>query len=318
MFSLAIAAVAGLLGFGAVLTHVAARRISQQYPPIGEFVDVGGVRLHLVDEAGPEGDDRPPLVVIHGASANLREPMLAFAGHLRQRQRTLFIDRPGHGWSERRGRADASPSAQAALIAAALKAKGIERAVILGISWGGALAAAFAVNHPQQTAGLVFIGPATHPWPGGVDWHYGITVTPVLGTLFSHCLMLPIAWNRVPRAVEGVFSPEAAPTGYSEAIGARLLLRPAEFIANGEDVHDLKANVTALAPRYREIVAPTEIVTGDADAVVWPSIHSVGLERDIAGANVTWLPGAGHMPHHTRRADVLAAIERVYGRMGRG
>lgn len=318
--AMAGAVLAGGLALGAGFTHVAARRLGERYPPLGRFVDVEGVRLHLLERPGAPGhpSEAVPLVVAHGASANLREPLMALDPLLGGRVRTIYVDRPGHGWSDRAGPEQAAPAEQARLVAAALARLGIARAVILGISWGGALAAAFALEHPERTAGLVFVGPATHPWPGGVDWHYSLSATPVAGRLFAHCLMLPLAWSRVPRAIEGVFAPEEAPPGYAEAIGARLLLRPSEFIANGEDVHYLKGHVSEMAPRYPGIRAPAEIVSGEADAVVWPSIHAEGLARDIPGARLTSIAGAGHMPHHTRPQDVLDAITRVYARITAG
>jgi pimeloyl-ACP methyl ester carboxylesterase len=112
-------------------------------------------------------------------------------------------------------------------------------------------------------------------------------------------------------AARGVFHPQPMPDRYTELARVPLVLRPGNFLANAADVAALKANVTELSPRYGEIVAPTEIVTGDADSVVWPSIHSEGLKRDIPGAVLTVLTGVGHMPHHTHPADVVAAIDRV-------
>ncbi len=86
------------------------------------------------------------------------------------------------------------------------------------------------------------------------------------------------------------------------------MLRPAHFLANAEDVVDLKPFVTAMAPRYGEIKAPTAIVTGDRDGVVYTHIHSLGCARDIPGATLTTLEGVGHSPHHTAPDRVIAAI----------
>jgi pimeloyl-ACP methyl ester carboxylesterase len=303
--------VLALLAAGWLFTRTTVARIERDYPPIGRLVTAGPHRLHVVDRPGPAGDRRPPVIVIHGASGNLREPMMALDRALAGERRVLYVDRPGHGWSSRRGRVDASPTAQAAAVHALMQAFAIPQAIIVGISWGGSVAAAFAVEHPEATAGLLFIAPATHPWPGGVDWHYGLTTAPLIGPLFAHAIALPVAWRMVPAAARAVFRPEDAPDRYAETIGAALLLRPAEFIANAEDVAGLKAHVTAYAPRYTTITAPTEIVTGDQDPVVYASIHSEGLKRDIAGARLTYLAGAGHMPHHTRLPAVLAALDRL-------
>lgn len=312
--------VLGGIGALAVLLLLANRRfaasIGELYPPTGRFVRVGRSLVHVIDRpAAPENAGRLPVLVFHGASGNARDPALAFEPATGSR-RFLFVDRPGHGWSTREGVADAAPAAQAARAAGLLDALKIEKAVVVGISLGGAVAAAFALHHGQKTAAVVFVAPATHPWPGGVDWYYRLAAAPVLGWLFTRIVVPPVAALMAPRSVTAVFAPDPAPSGYQEATGVDLLFRPATFRANGEDVAWLLRHVEEMSPRYAEIAAPVEIVTGDSDPVVWAHLHSEGLARDIPGARLTWLPGVGHMPHHVATATVVAAIDRAAARAG--
>ena len=91
------------------------------------------------------------------------------------------------------------------------------------------------------------------------------------------------------------------------------MLRPLHFRANCEDVAHARAAVGALSPRYLAIRAPTEIVTGDADSVVYAHIHSAGCARDIPGARLTTLEGVGHSPHHVapeRIVEIILEAER--------
>jgi pimeloyl-ACP methyl ester carboxylesterase len=309
--TLLLALPAAALGAAFVGSRVLARRYEQRYPPIGTVRRIAGRRVHLIDtgpaNAGADVATRPPIVFIHGASGNLRDPYLAFGAALRGQARLVFIDRPGHGYTERKA-GDADPAAQARLIADVLTELGIERAVVVGISLGGSVAAAFGVRHPERTAGLVFLAPATHPWPGGVDWHYDVAALPVIGPLFC-ATIAPIAASMVGRkAAQAAFAPNPTPANYYDAQAVPLLFRAASFRANGLDVANLKAHVTALSPRYGDIDAPTVIITGDQDPVVYPSIHSHGLARDIAGARLIELPGIGHMPHHVETRTCVDAI----------
>jgi pimeloyl-ACP methyl ester carboxylesterase len=97
------------------------------------------------------------------------------SGLLEGRAEMLFIDRPGHGWSERGGNGKPDPDGQATAIARAMQAKGHFTGHRHRPSFGGAIAASFALDHPDMTAGLVFLAPATHPWPGGISWYYDLT-----------------------------------------------------------------------------------------------------------------------------------------------
>ena len=305
-----LAIVVLLLAALAAATAIGAWQVSRSFPPVGRFVEVEGGRLHVL-ERGPAAPDAT-VVLLHGAAGNLRDIDLALGRRLAESHRVIAIDRPGHGWSDRPGgAADASPARQAALIAQALDAMGVGEAVMVGHSWAGALATNLALDHAEKVSGLVLIAPATHPWPGGTTWYYPVAAFPVLGELFMRTVMLPAGWFMVEAGVKGVFSPHEPPDDYARQTGAPLLLRPREFRANAADVHRLKRFVTAQAPRYAEIDVPTSIVTADADHVVSPTIHSRALAREIAGARLVVVAGAGHMPHHTATGTVIAEIERV-------
>ena len=82
-----IAAVAALAAGLTLLTFVACRVINSRHPPRGEFVDTPGGRLHVValDSFDPTAAERPPLVLLHGAGANLEDLRFAIGEKLRRR-----------------------------------------------------------------------------------------------------------------------------------------------------------------------------------------------------------------------------------------
>src|SRR6516162_2698115 len=165
-------AIAAVLGAGGVLTVLEAARIEAAHPAAGQFVEVEGGRLHVL-ELGPAGhEERPPIVMVHGASGNLNDLRVALGDRLARNRRVILVDRPGHGWSDRPGGVtDASPARQAALILEALDRMGVERFVLLGHSLGGAVASALALAWPDRLAGLILLAPVTHPWKGNIDWY---------------------------------------------------------------------------------------------------------------------------------------------------
>lgn len=305
-----LAPIAAAIGY----SSYKARQFERDYPNVGELIDVGGYRLNSLHLPRPETADLPPVVFIHGASGNLLDQTGAFLRPLQGRAEMLFVDRPGHGYSERGGPENAIPSGQAAAIALLMEKRGIEKAIIVGHSFGGAIAASFALHHPERTAGLVLLAPATHPWPGGIDWYYRLTALPFIGWLFAHTLVTPLGQRRIEGGTRSIFSPNPRPDDYVDKTGPHLVLRPATFRNNARDVANLHAYLTATAPRYREIGAPTVIITGDSDGVVLADIHSRGLARDIPGAELLWIGNLGHKPDYVVTDVVVAALEKMAGK----
>ena len=77
------------------------------------------------------------------------------------------------------------------------------------------------------------MAPATHPWPGGVSWHYDVAAMPYIGWLFTRAISLPAGMVRLKGGVDSVFTPNSPPVGYSEDSAVSLVLRPHQFRANG-------------------------------------------------------------------------------------
>lgn len=301
--------VAAVLGGLAALTEFGVRRIERAHPPQGRFVEVAGGRLHLLELGSP---DTPPVVLLHGASGNLQDMRLALGDRLAARYRVILIDRPGHGWSDRPdGAADGSPARQAALIHQALERIGITRAIVVGHSWSGALATAYALAYPASVAGLVLLAPVTHPWPGGVGWYNPVLTTRFIGPLFARTVALPLGELLIAPALNAVFAPQPPPADFRQRAAVELVLRPAELIANAEDLMALKAFVTAQAPNYRAIQMPTIVITGDIDKTVSPHLHAEAISAMLPRGKLTVLPGMGHMLHHAAAGVVADAIDEI-------
>ncbi len=294
-------------------TRLGAWMIERRNPPVGAFAVVNGTRMHFVHVPAPAKPSLPPIVLLHGASANLNDQMVPLRPLLEGRAELLFVDRPGQGWSER-GPGNETPEGQASTIAALMDHLGMKDAIVVGHSLGAAEATAFALAYPDKTSGLVLLASATHPWPGGAtSWYYSLTSTPVVGQLFAGSLSLPAGSLRMAAAADCVFSPNKAPDNYARRASIELVLRPASFEANAVDVAGLHDYTLRTAPRYREIKVPTVVISGDMDTVVDEQIHSIGLARDIEGAELVWVRNLGHKPDWIAPELVVAGIENAAG-----
>lgn len=278
--------------------------------PEGRLVEVTGGRLHVVDLAPRGGGKGAPVVLIHGASGNLKDLEQSIGLKLAERRRVILVDRPGHGYSDRLGgREMASPARQATAVAEALRRMEVGPAVVVGHSWAGAVATNLALEHPDRVAALVTLSGATHPYPGGAAWYNEIAATPLLGDLFIALIAGPVGRSQFEEGVKSVFKPRDPPPNYIERTDAMLLLRHGEFKANAEDLVDLKRYLERQAPRYGEIRVPATIVTADKDGIVSPEIHSRVLNRQIAGSKLVVIPGVGHMPHWGATDRVVSVID---------
>jgi len=313
-----VATVALLAVSGWVYTIWQTGVIERRFPPVGAFVDIGGGgRLHYT-ERDPSGPARATVLLLHGASGNQADLMVPLGDRLAARGfRVLAFDRPGHGWSDRPDgeEADSSPSRQADLILRGLDAIGVRHAIVLGHSWSGALAANFALDHPDFTQGIVLLSPVLYPWPTGIAWYYGPAASRWLGPAFTRVATLPVGQLLLPAGVAEVFSPQAPPPGFAERTGVELVLRPDEFENNAADVFHLHAFVSHQGPRMPEITVPTALVAGDSDLIAPAGFHAGRAVREIPGATFTMLEGRGHSPQWSDPDIVVSAVDAVAKRI---
>ena len=316
--ALALLAAVGLAALTARLGH----RVESGTAPTGAFVEVGGHRLHYLD-AGPR--DAPAIVLLHGASAHLRDLEATLGPPLAARFRTLAFDRPGSGWSEPVVDAAGDPARQAALVADALAALGVERALWVGHSWGGSVALAALVERPDAVAGAALLAAPTAAVDGpSLPWPIRLAALPMIGEAFGRTLVAPLGLRALPDLLRDSFRPEPPPEpidGYSATIDAPLSIVPDRFVATARDLVGLSPALERLSGRLDAIEGtrrpPLLLVYGERDPVMAPERHAHPLAERFPGTELVVLPGAGHLIHHTRTDEVVDAIARFAERVWR-
>ena len=225
------------------------------------------------------------------------------------------IDRPGLGYTGRLSHG-ASIHEQAALLADTAAALDIERPILVGHSYGGAVSLAWAVDRPDDLSGLVLLGAASNPWETGLSFYYRVLSHPLGQRFFAPILTAWVPERVVDDTIASVFTPQSEPDGYAPFIGAGLTLRRASLRENALQRASILEEIEELHTQYRTISVPTEILHGDADTTVWLTIHSEPLSRQINGANLVVMEGVGHMPHHAQPQTAVDASDRVAERAG--
>lgn len=293
--------------------------VEAAYPPSGRMVTLDdGTRVHL-DVMG----NGPNVVLIHGASGSLRDFTFDLAERLAKRYRVISIDRPGMGWSDRAvGYAGVwntkaePPRLQAQLLQAAADQLDVTDPIVVGHSFGGTIALAWALERPEHTAGLVLLGAASNPWPGPLGWLYRVNSTALGSALVIPALTAFTPHAYIENTLGEIFAPQRPPAEYMHHFGPDMTLRRATMRANAQQVNGLKPFIREMAQHYPSLDLPVEILHGTEDVIVPIHIHSEPLSRQLPKAVLTRMEGIGHMPHHADPEQVIAAIDRVAARAG--
>ncbi len=123
----------------------------------GRFAQAADVRIHY-GEAGTG----PPVICLHGTGpgANAWANFRLNAGALAERHRTLLVDLPRFGQSEKVVVRGPRLDFLSGVIRGFLDALGIERAHFVGNSMGGQVAIKLAIDTPERVGRMVLVAPA--------------------------------------------------------------------------------------------------------------------------------------------------------------
>ncbi|WP_425090262.1 alpha/beta fold hydrolase [Tropicimonas sp. S265A] len=280
-------------------------------PPLGSFAQIDGKQVHYTDTGRG-----PAVVLLHGASGNLRDMTFELADRLDDRYRVLAFDRPGLGFSDALNPRGESPQEQARHMAKVLDSLNIRRAIILGHSYGGSVAMAWALERPDQVAGVVSLAGATMPWPGGLGPWYSIAGSRIGGATVVPLLVNSVDVSDADSIGARLFRPNALPSGYIDYVGVDLALNTDSIRQNARQINRLKRNLEVMSEAYPTVTVPVEVLHGSADGTVPAAVHAQPMAQLLPNAELTLLPGIGHMPHHAATDDVVRAVDRVARRAG--
>jgi len=269
-----------------------------------KFVAVEGTRLHFVIK----GVGRP-VVLIHGNPGSCQDWTRLY-GPLAAQYKAIAFDRPGHGHSERPNHGDVTVEVQARLLHTALSDLGVERPILVGHSWGGALALVYALEFPSEVAGAVLLAPAVYECEDGVSFITKLPALPVIGDLVNFVLTpLMGAWI-VRTDLAKAFAPDRVPKNYLRSVITEWT-RPKKVKWYSVDDALLNASLQTFSPRYADIRIPVAIVTGDSDQIVPSEENAHRLHGDLPSSHLYVLPDTGHQIPFTRPQAVMDAIDQV-------
>ena len=235
------------------------------------YVDVNGLHMYYEEYGAPEGS---PLVLLHGGILTIELSWAAVIPELATRHRVIGVEMQGHGRTADTDRV-VTPAVLATDIVGLLDHLGIDRAHLMGHSFGAAVTLELAVSHPTRVRSVVPISATVRPEGMHEDFSdpARMATSPLMPTQDDFVAMKE-AYARL--------SPH--PEHFDEWLGA--------VSASAADLRGWSDEQLAA------ITAPTLVVMGDRDFVTVE--HGALMLKLIPGSQLAVLPGTTHMRASTR------------------
>lgn len=259
--------------------------------------ELDGLRLHYVTEGAG-----PATVLIHGLGG-FAESWRRNIPELARYGTVIAVDLPGFGGSSKPRCAYRLPFLVQS-VAGVLRGLRVERARLVGHSLGGAVAAGYALTHPERVDRLALIGAAVPGFPLRPPLVYRLMSLPGVGELASRLITRSICTVALERCfanpdrdeVDFLVGHQYAARSSAEGRAAYLSM-----------LRCVQADFTAGAGEYRRALAeldrPALVIHGRQDRVV-PLSHAEAVVGGFQMVESRWLDRCGHFPQIEHAAAV--------------
>ena len=266
------------------------------------FVMVEGLRVHYVESGAGR-----TVVMIHGNAGGVEDFQFGVVDLLSSEYRVVVIDRPGHGQSDRPAGKTATVEYQAQLLHQTFSSLGITEPVLVGHSWGAALALAYALKYSNEVSAMVLLAPAAYADGGGNGLLRTAATTPILGDVSLLLGKLIMGRRILKRVLTRAFYPQRVPDSYLKIARSSWLGRK-QLKAYLEDEWTLNDSLKKMSKQYSDINIPVVIVTGDEDRIVSPKENAYRLQAAISQSQLIELKLTGHEIPQTHPESIYAAL----------
>jgi pimeloyl-ACP methyl ester carboxylesterase len=253
------------------------------------FVDVDGIRVHYQQA----GDERAPaMVLIHGFASSTLVWSQVFLKLAEAGYRVIALDMLGYGYSAKPRNGEYTIAGQAKLLVRLLDRLGIPRAIFVGSSYGGAVAATCALDHPARVEKLILVGAVNNNRPLGFTL-MRLFGSPVFGDVVSPLLIGSRRLLR--RRMKGVYDRHSWVLDERRVDARHLPLRAAGTqraiirTVRGWDAERISRDAHL-------IKQPTLLLWGENDLEI-PLADGERLHAEIAGSRLVVFLNCGHLPH---------------------
>lgn len=262
--------------------------IRRRYPARGRQLETSDGSRHVIEAGTGEA-----IVLLHGANGNATDFPEALIGELARDFRVFVPDRPGHGHSRRSatGRLDLAGEARA--LVALLDALGVQRAHLLGHSYGAALALRTALDAPGRILGVLAVAPIGTVTGSTRAWATLAGTGPIADAVVL-ALGVPVGRLSSPGVRGDAWYPASAPRGWSPS--RAFPLSPIQILASLGNLAPLERDLAQLRSDLSGGVRCPALVLGASDDRLTPAgTHARALSEAAQGAlPLEIVAGSGH------------------------
>ena len=253
------------------------------------FADLDGVRVHY-QEAGHK--DAPPIILIHGFCSSTLVWSNVFLTIADAGFRVIAPDLLGYGYSAKPRDFDYTINAQARMIAGLLNRLGLQRATLVGSSYGGAVAAAVALDYSDLVEKLVLVGAVTNNEPTRYML-MRLFGSPLIGDILSPLL---VGSRRLLRArMKRVYDRHERALDEKRVYARHLTLRAAA--THRAIIRTVRRwDADRIQRDAHMIFQPTLLLWGETDTEV-PLRNGEHLQNRIKNSRLMVFRECGHLPH---------------------
>ncbi len=298
-----IAILAIILGLPFTYTQLEVRKIENKYPPLGYFKNIDNLNIHYTDIGSGK-----PIILLHSQPANERQFDL-LKNKLKESHRVISIDRPGMGYSEGpKINSSERLFIQAKIISKLIRQITDEKPIIVGHSYGGALALNIALYDEKNIEKLVLVNTVSHPWNSDNIWlPFKIISSPFIGKIFANTYAMLYGKSVIHRSADDNFPNNSPTTDFIKRIGAELTLRPKTLESYALDAINLRTSLSKQYLDYDKLKLPITIIAGIGDRVTPNKTHSFQLHNQIRHSELIKLEGVEHSIPELR-PDIIQSI----------
>jgi len=258
------------------------------HPEYSWFTTVEGVRVHY-QEAGDE--QAPTIILIHGfISSNLVwSPVLlplASKGF-----RVIAPDLPGYGYSDKPADAHYTIAEQARAVIGLMDQLQIKQAMVVGASYGGAIAATMALDYSDRVEKLVLVGAVSND-DARKQFLLRVSCLPLIGDIATP-LFLGSRWI-LRKRMQNMYRRMRKPINEHMIAARHHLLATAN--AHRAMIRTARAwSANRIQSEASLIRQPTLLVWGDQDDYI-PIDNGFRLRDTIPHAKLLVFRNCGHIP----------------------